>query len=231
MEISKDKILEINHEIGLGEYGIKVANRYKLSLDFIVDECTKGKNVCEIGPGGIIAYISTYSQANTYAIVNPKENHWNNIFIKRNIELIRWDLNSPLHNKNLHEKFDCVIFLETLEHLNRWPEQVIDDIQSILKSDGILFLSTPNLIRLSNRIRMLFGKSPKDPFKYTEKGDHHVREYTSKELLEFFSLDKWNIIDKTYLFPHILSNSLFKSIVKFFGSLIGTIIFIKAKKK
>ena len=118
MQISIKNIHELNNEIGLGEYGVISAHRYKIALEYIKEECQESKRICEIGPGGVIAYISKFSMANTNAIVSPRENHWNEIFKKFNIKLSTWDLNSKLDNIELYESFDCIIFLETLEHLN-----------------------------------------------------------------------------------------------------------------
>lgn len=232
MDISIKKILELNDEIGLGKYGKISSNRYKIALEYISDECGESKRVCEIGPGGVIVYVSKYSDADTSAIVSPRENHWNEIFEKYNIELSSWDLNSEIDNQSLYESFDCIIFLETLEHLNRWPEKVMDDIHKLLKPGGVMLLSTPNLVRISNRIRMMLGIRPINPFKYSESGEHHVREFTLEELLEFLPSNKWNITDTNYALPHSFgAKSFFKPILKIFKTLLGTIIFIKARKK
>ena len=80
VQISIKNIHELNNEIGLGEYGVISAHRYKIALEYIKEECQESKRICEIGPGGVIAYISKFSMANTNAIVSPRENHWNEIF-------------------------------------------------------------------------------------------------------------------------------------------------------
>lgn len=232
MEISLKKILELNNEIGLGDYGAISSHRYKIALEYISKECKESKKFCEIGPGGVIVYIAKYSNADTSAIVSPRENHWNDIFKKYNIELSSWDLNTPIDNKDLYESFDCIIFLETLEHLNRWPEQVIADIHKLLRPGGVMLLSTPNLVRISNRIRMLLGKRPSNPFKYSDAGEHHVREFTLSELLEFMPESKWELIKTSYELPHSFgAKKFFKPILRIFRRLLGTIIFIKVRKK
>ena len=232
MQISIENIHELNNEIGLGEYGVISAHRYKIALEYIKEECQESKRICEIGPGGVIAYISRFSMANTNAIVSPREDHWNEIFKEFNIKLSTWDLNSKLDNIELYESFDCIIFLETLEHLNRWPEKVIDDIHKLLKPGGVLLMSTPNLVRVSNRIRMLLGRPPSNPFKYSESGEHHVREFTLSELLEFLPKKKWEIIETSYALPHSIGTKIFfQPLLKIFKTLLGTIIFIKVKKK
>jgi SAM-dependent methyltransferase len=232
MKISLKKIRELNNEIGLGTYGFLSSLRYQIALQYISKLCVNQKKICEIGPGGVIFYIAKYSEASAFSIVSPREHHWDNIFETYNISSFEWDLNKTLNNDELIGSFDCIIFLETLEHLNRWPEQVLDDIHKLLKQDGVLLLSTPNLVRFSNRVRMFFGKRPNNPFKYSEAGEHHVREYTLSELEEFMPSNNWEILDTSYELPHSFANTrLFKFFLSIFKTLIGTIIFVKAKKK
>ncbi|MAS82682.1 MAG: hypothetical protein CMF45_08335 [Legionellales bacterium] len=231
IQVSLKKIQELNDVIGLGEYGLVSSIRYQVALEYLSDICKKDKSICEIGPGGVIAYVARYSDADTSAIVNPLETHWDHHFKSYGINLYQWDLNEPLNNRELHGLFDCVIFLETLEHLNRWPEKVLADIHKLLKPQGTLLLSTPNLVRASNRLRMLLGRPPNNPFKYTSGGEHHVREYTLGELKDFMPEKDWKIIEYSYEFPHSLRSLwFFKIILKFFKAIVGTIIFIKAKK-
>ena len=110
--------------------------------------------------------------------MSPREHHWDKIFENYGVDHFEWDLNAALDLESLQGSFDCIIFLETLEHLNRWPEQTFEDIHKLIKPNGTLLISTPNLVRLSNRLRMLIGRPPNNPFKYTASGEYHVREYT-----------------------------------------------------
>ena len=50
--------------------------------------------------------------------------------------------------------FDCVLFLEVVEHLKN-PYFVIGEIKRILKNQGILILSTPNILNIKSRLRFL----------------------------------------------------------------------------
>ena len=232
MQISLKKIQKLNNKVGLGHYGFLSSLRYQIALYYISDLCVETKKICEIGPGGVIIYIAKYSNASVSAVVSPREHHWDNIFKTYNINSFEWDLNKGLDNDKLHNSFDCIVFLETLEHLNRWPEQVLDDVRKLLKPNGILLLSTPNLVRLSNRVRMLLGRAPNNPFKYSIAGEHHVREYTLSELKDFIPDDKWELLETSYETPHSFARTrLFKVFLSLFKTLIGTIIFVKAKKK
>lgn len=52
------------------------------------------------------------------------------------------------------QSFDYVVFLEIIEHL-RNPYSVVQELNRILKPQGQLVLSTPNILNLKSRIRFL----------------------------------------------------------------------------
>jgi 2-polyprenyl-3-methyl-5-hydroxy-6-metoxy-1,4-benzoquinol methylase len=95
------------------------------------------------------------------------------------------------------EGFDAVIMCEVLEHLNFNPLPVLLEINRVLKPGGLLYLATPNLACLKNRVRMLFGHSIRNPiedyFLQLDLSQNmivglHWREYTKDELSKM--LDK-----------------------------------------
>lgn len=53
--------------------------------------------------------------------------------------------------------FDVVLFCEVIEHLLIDPIHAIREIKRVLKENGILILSTPNVARLENVARLLSG--------------------------------------------------------------------------
>ena len=87
--------------------------------------------------------------------------------------------------------FDAVIMCEVLEHLNFNPLPLLKDINRILSNRGLLYLSLPNLAKISNRLSLLRGQSiqvsvesffkqldPDEP----EIANGHWREYTMKDI-------------------------------------------------
>lgn len=54
--------------------------------------------------------------------------------------------------------FDVVFFTEVLEHMFTLPQVVLLDIKRLLKPQGVLILSTENMLRLFNRALLLLGK-------------------------------------------------------------------------
>lgn len=52
--------------------------------------------------------------------------------------------------------FDVCFSIEVIEHLNN-PQNIINEVHRILKPDGMLFLSTPNLNSIAQKLRFLFS--------------------------------------------------------------------------
>lgn len=89
------------------------------------------------------------------------------------------------------ESFDVVIMCQVLEHLNFNPLPVINEINRVLKTGGLLYLAVPNLASLHNRLMLARGQSilPSIP-QYLAQLDPtqnmivglHWREYTMPEV-------------------------------------------------
>ncbi|HZU32538.1 MAG TPA: glycosyltransferase, partial [Candidatus Angelobacter sp.] len=81
--------------------------------------------------------------------------------------------------------FDVVLFCEMLEHLNTDPIQVLAEINRVLKKDGLLLLTTPNMASAKSVNYVLEGGSPYVFGHYVPGGlatDRHNREYTAGEV-------------------------------------------------
>ena len=73
--------------------------------------------------------------------------------------------------------FDRILLLDVLEHLKR-PERILEQCHAILKSEGRIVVSLPNIANLSVRLMLLLGR-----FDYQERGildRTHLRFFTRK---------------------------------------------------
>jgi SAM-dependent methyltransferase len=73
------------------------------------------------------------------------------------------------------EPFDVVVAGDVLEHLPR-PEDLLSALRPLLKPDGVLLVSLPNIANVTVRIGLLLGR-----FAYTPRGildRTHVRFFT-----------------------------------------------------
>ena len=95
-------------------------------------------------------------------------------------EVIQADLNEP-ESIHIKTRYSVVLLMDVIEHIiNR--EKLLHHIKKWLSNDGILVLSTPNIVHLRVRLDMVFGK-----FEYTKMGimdNTHVHFYTRETILE-----------------------------------------------
>jgi len=87
------------------------------------------------------------------------------------------------------ESFDFVLLIEVIEHIYNY-EFLMAELYRVSKKDAYLLITTPNLVSLSGRIKMLFGFSPTalswDP--------SHIRFFTLKKIKQLLKKYKFEII-------------------------------------
>jgi 2-polyprenyl-3-methyl-5-hydroxy-6-metoxy-1,4-benzoquinol methylase len=95
-------------------------------------------------------------------------------------------------------QFDVIFFLEILEHLPPPTDLIMKRLRGLVKPDGVLVLSVPNLAFWQKRLKFFFfGRSPlklgdeRDVF----GGYHHIRTYTYDECLTLFERYGFRVLD------------------------------------
>ena len=78
--------------------------------------------------------------------------------------------------------FDVILFCEVIEHLTLDPVSAIMHIKNVLKPNGYLILTTPNVDRLENVARILAGANIYDPYSGYGVYGRHNREYNRHEI-------------------------------------------------
>lgn len=135
--------------------------------------------------------------------------------------------------------FDTVIASEIIEHLTSDPMFMLLEINHILKNDGILIMTTPNVASLRSIISILNAENPIGEHRYSPDGNcysRHNREYTVKEVsdlvtnagfcvLHLYTLDVWGYHGALHKYIGLLKN-LGVSL-----SHRGECIFLAAQKK
>lgn len=134
------------------------------------------------------------------------------------------------------ESLDIVLFCEIIEHLLNDPCAVLRQIKRVLRDNGKLILTTPNVSRIENVARMIAGCNIYDPYSGYGPYGRHNREYNKHELFtlltylgftvdEIFTADVHDNATGSYLDPE-----KFGHLIKYREHDLGQYIFIRARK-
>src|SRR5262249_33972028 len=84
----------------------------------------------------------------------------------------------------VQEPYDLVVMAEVIEHVPRPPHLVFADLKGCLRPGGTLLVTTPNLYRFRNRVRMALGQPIFDLFRYPEMDRPlgHFLEYSREQI-------------------------------------------------
>lgn len=101
---------------------------------------------------------------------------------------------------NLNKKYDYIVFLDVIEHLFS-PSKKLKLVSQLLKKNGKILFSIPNMGHISTRIALFEGR-----FAYGETGlfdKTHLHFYTKEEIEHVFgeaglAVTKWDSVDATY---------------------------------
>jgi len=152
------------------------------TTNFLREFGLTGKRVCEIGPGGIglacaqelRAKVDAYDCCEWFKpLYDQFSIPWNYIDLNQTADTVK----GP---------YAAILLCEVIEHIARWPADVFSELNRSLEVGGILLVTTQNLHRLSNRVRMFTGKRLFAHFVPEELIMAHLREYTPEELVFLF---------------------------------------------
>jgi len=188
-------------------YHSRIKKRIRYTWEQISPLISSDSTVAEIGIGPMSALVKRLKGAEVIGIdLNDDQSALCKAF---QIELKTCDIQAePLPLED--ESVDVILFLETIEHLCAYPNNVLDNMYKKLKTGGYLSLSTTNFLRISSRVRVLLGKNPlRNYFEPSPSGRNHIREYVPDEM-EYYMRKSGFSIEKTCRFgipygPRIVS--------------------------
>ena len=112
----------------------------------------------------------------------------------RHTDLERRGWSSGLLEAGIRD-FDIILFGDVIEH-TRAPLAILEESHALLKPDGRIIVSLPNVANLRVRLGLLFGK-----FNYTESGildESHLMFFTLKSARELVTKAGYHIVSETY---------------------------------
>ncbi|MGM0567672.1 MAG: class I SAM-dependent methyltransferase [Elusimicrobiota bacterium] len=193
------------------------------------------------GYGGLTNYISDYlGVAKTYGIDLDKEKI--KVAETREIKTEQVNVESekfPFKDNSV----DLVTTFGVFEHL-RYYDNLMEESNRVLKKDGYLLCSFPNLGSWIRRVSLLLGRQPRDieistkkPFGtlgiYDDKFLNHVHTPTYRAFKEMLEYHEFVILKKGGIFPYQYSKKLkvIDKITAPIPSLCRRIIILAKKEK
>jgi SAM-dependent methyltransferase len=121
------------------------------------------------------------------------------------------DFNTEINPGLFPDQYDMLIALEVLEHLHN-PWKYLDDCLALVKDDGIIVLSTPNISNFISRLRF-FMRGSLIAFEKTDLAHGHINPLSFVQLENMFAFYKLETLKKGYAgtipFFHFLGFSTF----------------------
>jgi 2-polyprenyl-3-methyl-5-hydroxy-6-metoxy-1,4-benzoquinol methylase len=183
---------------------------------------SNAKNILEVGgvPGQLTSFISMKGYEIDMVDIDPSR--IKEILNKYSIK--NWKTDIERENLNIKdEAYDLVLFNEVFEHLHINPLKIIEEIKRVLKRDGLLLMSVPNINPLM-RWEFLFGKDYNDnlkkEFAKIESIGHmgHFRLYSKSEIDNLLTDFDFEVIDFSYEGNDYSKKSKYLKFFKFFFS-------------
>lgn len=110
------------------------------------------------GEGGFLRFLNEIYPNVTYTGFDISTTAINNAINKCNLPNIKFK-STNVNEDKLTERFDFIIAGEIIEHIED-TDTFILSLKNLLKADGILILTTPNLGSWLDRLMLLFGMQP-----------------------------------------------------------------------
>lgn len=178
-------------------------SRLALDLDLVKEHVGENADILECGSIPLV-FTAALSKSNfnvTGCDIAPER--YVSTINKIGISVVKCDIETeklPFSDN----AFDVVVFNELFEHLRINPIFTLSEVFRVMKPGASLLLSSPNLKSLKGIFNYLFRNkayscsgSMYEEYQKLEKLGHmgHVREYTTKEVIEFLD-DIGFVVDK-----------------------------------
>jgi 2-polyprenyl-3-methyl-5-hydroxy-6-metoxy-1,4-benzoquinol methylase len=226
--IDKQTIAEFNtRQYGSSE-GLPESGRVR--VEKILNFAGTGKQILDVGCGdGSIASLLT-SQGNRVVGLDVSSAAIR-VAKRRGIQTYSLNLEEKWPERFRHQ-FDLVFAGEIIEHIYN-TDSFLENIRKVLKKNGQLLLSTPNVASLGRRLSLLAGKNPLLETSLGEKDAGHIRYFTFYSLVNLLNRHSFVILRQTSTVVNFDFNGLISSkyVADLFPKFGSTIIVLAGKAK
>ncbi len=167
----------------MSKYNFDLELESRNSLSLLIERIVPNSRVLEFGPahGRMTKYLKEKLNCEVYTVELDEDAakdaaKYSKEIVVGNIETYEW------LNKYENISFDYIVFADVLEHLYN-PEEVLKKSKKLLKDDGSVLISLPNIAHNAVIIDLL-----QDKFEYRPTGlldNTHIRFFTKKSIDAF----------------------------------------------
>lgn len=199
----------------------------KVRMDWISANVGKNKTVLDIGCWDGLFTKQIADRGNNIIGIDISESALE-IARGKGLDVLKCDIENKFPFEN--SKFDLVVAGEIIEHVFD-TRKFLNEINRVLKRNGTLILTTPNIASLPRRIFLSLGKNPLIEYCSDDGNAGHIRYFVKKTLCELvetsgFKIDRFT---SDVLNFNASGNFCSKSIAKLIPT-IGRSLMIVAKK-
>lgn len=180
--------------------------RISFDIDYLLRHSDSDSIVVDIGSAPPLFLLSAQKLGFSMSGIDIMPDRFNRCIEMENLKVFQCDIErEPLPFDDA--AVDVVVINEVFEHLRINLVYTFSEILRVLRSNGYLILSTPNLKSLNGMLNYVFhnkayscAAEPFDSYMQLDKIGHmgHVREYTYTEVCEF--LNKVGFISEHVIF-------------------------------
>lgn len=181
--------------------------RLSFDLQYLIEEFpdSNGIKVLELGSIPPILTCGIHQKGFDVTGYDIDPSRFDRCIEKNNLRIVQGTIGNTIPFEN--EEFDAILMNEVFEHLNSNLITVFSELKRVLKKEGKLFISTPNLKSMVGiKNFLLHGKTYScsgeiyEEYEKIEKFGHmgHVREYTPNELITFLNKLDFKVLTLIY---------------------------------
>lgn len=200
-----------------GEYHLTHSARLARTADLLVEAVeAAGENcrILELGTSGFLPVLLKSLFPSVTIDVTELSEAFESIEIKRQkvvdvagqtAEVTSYALD--LEHENIpvvKDTYDIVICCEVLEHMEIDPMFMLSEVNRVLKTDGTLLLTTPNVLSSRAFTRIMQGYPPYFFMQYHKSREYHRHNY------EYSAKVLWNTLKCAGFDPNIWTEDLFE---------------------
>jgi SAM-dependent methyltransferase len=176
-----DDVILGNHFFEDPGYYRRYRRRYRRTLEHIARlPLAHPARILEVG-GGQIALLCHEMFQDECALADVSDRYADAV-TRFGLEFVTCDL---LHDDlDAREPYDLIVLCEVVEHLPIPPHIVLEKLRARIRPGGYLLVTTPNLYRLRNVVRLAMGLPVLSHFFYPDRGSSigHLLEYSADHL-------------------------------------------------